>query len=76
MKKGTSPIETTELQDFRRRPDPVPFSKFLYNSEKGTVLGRTGTSWGKNECTLIIAAEKLCGSKKNCLNTHTTTRVS
>jgi sodium/potassium-transporting ATPase subunit beta len=38
---------TTEVQDYRRRPDPIPFSQFLYNSEKGTVLGRTASSWAK-----------------------------
>lgn len=31
----------------RKKPDPIPFSKFLFNSDNGTVLGRTGLSWGK-----------------------------
>lgn len=29
------------------KPKDVGFAKFLYNSEKGEVLGRTGTSWLK-----------------------------
>jgi Sodium / potassium ATPase beta chain len=48
MSKGMKPsLEMEEPFYVRRKPDPVPFSKFLYNSEKGTVLGRTGSSWGK-----------------------------
>lgn len=31
----------------RMRPDPVPFSKYLYNSRDGTVLGRNKSSWSK-----------------------------
>lgn len=31
----------------RRRPEPVPFNKFIYNSRDGTILGRTSSSWGK-----------------------------
>lgn len=33
----------------REKPAPVPFSKFLHNSEAGTYLGRTPSSWGKQE---------------------------
>uniref|UniRef100_A0A6M2DEM3 Putative sodium/potassium-transporting atpase subunit beta-2 isoform x2 n=1 Tax=Xenopsylla cheopis TaxID=163159 RepID=A0A6M2DEM3_XENCH len=29
------------------RKKPVPWNEFLYNSEEGTVLGRTGLSWAK-----------------------------
>lgn len=71
---------TTEVQDYRRRPDPIPFSQFLYNSEKGTVLGRTGSSWGK-ECILIVVAAKFVDQEHyqraiRRVNTHTTSRVS
>lgn len=41
-----------EIVDGRRKPDPIPFSKRIYNSEKGTFLGRTGTSWGKKSPSL------------------------
>lgn len=48
MSKGiTNTMEMEEPFYVRRKPDPVPFSKFLYNKDKGTVLGRTGVSWGK-----------------------------
>lgn len=48
MSKGiTNNMEMEEPFYVRRKPDPVPFSKFLYNKDKGTVLGRTGVSWGK-----------------------------
>jgi len=40
-------MEMEEPFYVRRKPDPVPFSKFLYNKDKGTVLGRTGVSWAK-----------------------------
>jgi sodium/potassium-transporting ATPase subunit beta len=39
-----------EIEDpffVRSKPDPIPFGKFLYNSENGLILGRTKTSWGK-----------------------------
>jgi hypothetical protein len=49
MSKGiTNNMEMDEPFYVRRKPDPVPFSKFLYNKEKGTVMGRSGTSWGEN----------------------------
>lgn len=46
------PIPEAEQEAFfvRSKPDPIPFSKFLYNSNEGTVLGRTAMSWGK--CSL------------------------
>jgi Sodium / potassium ATPase beta chain len=47
MSKGKGAMEAEEPFYVRRKPDPVPFSKFLYNSDKGTVMGRTGSSWGK-----------------------------
>lgn len=48
MSKGISKtVEDEEPFYVRRKPDPVPFSKFLYNSDKGTIMGRTGGSWGK-----------------------------
>lgn len=53
MSKGmTHSMDVDEPFYVRRQPDPVPFSKFLYNSEKGTVMGRTAGSWGKRtaEC--------------------------
>lgn len=40
-------IETDEPFYVRRKPEPVPLSKRLYNSEKGTIMGRTLGSWGK-----------------------------
>lgn len=50
MSKGiTNSMEIDQPFYVRRRPDPVPFTKFLYNSEKGTVMGRTASSWGKNK---------------------------
>lgn len=48
--KMTKPGMTMEMDEpfyVRKRPDPVPFHKVLWNREKGTVLGRTGISWGK-----------------------------
>lgn len=43
MSKSTS----LEVIDGRRRPDPIPWRKKVYNSEKGTFLGRNASSWGK-----------------------------
>lgn len=55
MSKGiTNSLEMEEPFYVRRKPDPVPFSKFLYNSDKGTVMGRTGPSWGKHLDTVFI----------------------
>lgn len=47
-------MEINEPFYVRRRPDPIPFRKFLYNDEKGTVMGRTGSSWGKWMLSVII----------------------
>lgn len=48
MSKGiTNSLEMEEPFYVRRKPDPIPLRKFLYNKEKGTVMGRTGGSWGK-----------------------------
>ncbi|KAG5680840.1 hypothetical protein PVAND_010321 [Polypedilum vanderplanki] len=48
MSKGiTNSLEMDEPFYVRRKPDPIPFSKFLYNSDKGTVMGRNGQSWAK-----------------------------
>ncbi len=53
MSKGfTNSMEMDEPFYVRRRPDPVPFSRFLLNREKGTVMGRTGQSWGKMHPTI------------------------
>lgn len=49
-KAPTSPIVEEDQFFVRRKPDPIPFHKFLFNSREGTVLGRTGASWGK--CTI------------------------
>lgn len=47
-------MEMEEPFYVRRKPDPIPFSKFLYNKEKGTVMGRTGVSWGKHNMQLTL----------------------
>lgn len=53
MSKGiTNSMEMQEPFYVRRRPDPIPLRKFLYNKEKGTVMGRTGVSWGKQLASL------------------------
>lgn len=52
MSKSTA----LEIVDGRRRPDPIPLSKRIYNSEKGTFLGRTATSWGKNLSDTYLVA--------------------
>lgn len=60
MSKGmTNSMEINEPFYVRRRPDPIPFRKFLYNDEKGTVMGRTGTSWGKWMLSVIIHKKKI-----------------
>lgn len=48
MSKGlTNSMEMEQPFYVRKKPDPIPFSKFLYNSDEGTVLGRSGSSWAK-----------------------------
>lgn len=48
MSKGiTNSMEMDQPFYVRRKAEPVPFTKFLFNSEEGTVMGRTGSSWGK-----------------------------
>lgn len=50
MSKGiTNSMEMDQPFYCRKKADPVPFSKFMYNSEEGTVFGRTGSSWGKKD---------------------------
>lgn len=46
MSKGNT-MDMDEPFYVRRKPDPIPFSKFLFNRDNGTVMGRTGSSWGK-----------------------------
>lgn len=72
----TMSVESDEPFYVRRRPDPVPFTQFLYNSEKGTVMGRTAVSWGKTTEMLIsgfisIPWRNIIRSKKETLNTNT-----
>ena len=31
----------------KRATQATPFTEFLYNKHDGTVMGRTGSSWGK-----------------------------
>ena len=31
----------------RRKPEPFVWTTFMYNDKDGTVMGRTGTQWGK-----------------------------
>ncbi|ETN68030.1 hypothetical protein AND_000136 [Anopheles darlingi] len=43
-----SPASAVQAHDHvRMKPEPIPFSKFLFNSQNGTVLGRGAGSWGK-----------------------------
>uniref|UniRef100_A0A1L8DF34 Putative sodium/potassium-transporting atpase subunit beta-2 n=1 Tax=Nyssomyia neivai TaxID=330878 RepID=A0A1L8DF34_9DIPT len=44
---GLPQMEMEEPFYVRRRPPPVNFWNFLYNSDKGTVMGRSGSSWVK-----------------------------
>ena len=76
MSKGiTNSMEMEQPFYVRRKPDPVPFSKFLYNSEKGTVLGRTAGSWGKKVQQLLIMllyhSKRFRRTTLNYLNTNT-----
>ena len=67
MSKGiTNSMEMDQPFYVRRKPDPIPFSKFLFNSEAGTVMGRTGSSWGKDRlCVWVIINERIsrCGEE-------------
>lgn len=66
MSKGiTNNMEMEEPFYVRRKPDPVPFSKFLYNKDKGTVLGRTGVSWGKQKYYQCKSVEQLAHFNTN-----------
>ncbi|XP_050101378.1 sodium/potassium-transporting ATPase subunit beta-2-like [Anopheles aquasalis] len=50
-----SPASAASAHDHvRMKPEPVPFSKFLFNSQNGTVLGRTAGSWAKIGTFYII----------------------
>lgn len=46
LKTSMSPIMEEDQFFVRRKPDPIPFHQFVYNSRDGTVLGRSGASWG------------------------------
>lgn len=35
------------INQVRERPPPFKFSTWLYNDREGTIMGRTGSSWGK-----------------------------
>jgi sodium/potassium-transporting ATPase subunit beta len=79
MSKGiTNSMEMEEPFYVRRKPDPIPFSKFLYNKEKGTVMGRTGGSWG--ECIvcnyLFISNLTLFESIEQVAHFNTTTTTT
>lgn len=47
MSKGKGEQIEENSYDFRTKPEPIPFSKYLYNKDEGTVLGRNGASWGE-----------------------------
>lgn len=69
-------MEMDEPFYVRRKPDPIPFSKFLYNKEKGTVMGRTGGSWGKHKlCNYLFISKFALSqhllSKQRIFNTTT-----
>lgn len=51
----------------RERPPPIPFSRFLYNSDEGTVLGRTGLSWAKIGTFYIIFYSVLAALVALCM---------
>jgi hypothetical protein len=53
MSKHGQEMEMDQPFYVRKKPDPIPFSKFMWNSDKGTVMGRTGSSWGKKAETII-----------------------
>ncbi|CRK99800.1 CLUMA_CG013108, isoform A [Clunio marinus] len=44
---NTNSMEMEQPFYVRQRPAPIPFHQFLYDSNKNTVLGRTGSSWAK-----------------------------
>uniref|UniRef100_A0A1B0GI31 Putative sodium/potassium-transporting atpase subunit beta-2 n=1 Tax=Lutzomyia longipalpis TaxID=7200 RepID=A0A1B0GI31_LUTLO len=44
---GFPQMEMDEPFYVRRRPEPFSLWQFLYNSDKGTVMGRSGKSWVK-----------------------------
>lgn len=45
---GLPQMEMDEPFYVRRRPPPFSFWKFLYNTDNGTVMGRSGASWCKS----------------------------
>ncbi|PIC21363.1 hypothetical protein B9Z55_026220 [Caenorhabditis nigoni] len=45
MEKMRNGEENKTLMNGEAKAEPETFRQFLYNKEKGTVLGRTGTSW-------------------------------
>lgn len=72
MSKSRSPTTTTipepENEAFvRRKPDPIPFHRFLYNSNEGTVLGRTALSWAKIGIFYIVFYSVLAALVAVCM---------
>lgn len=57
--------KTREMREQYHLPPPEmtgweSFSTFLYNSETGQFLGRTGSSWGKHPATTFCAVHSKC----------------
>lgn len=47
-REAISPSFTDDDLNSLRKPKPFILSKFLYNAEDGTVMGRDRASWGKS----------------------------